>query len=569
MVSATATARPNATSERGPTRPNFTGAQPRLGDRLPTRMARQTGSGFHTRASGLTRRIIFFNAATLLVLVVGVVLVQANRVGLVDERLQGVREQAQIVASTLAEYTTNEGARDIKIAEAEPLLRQLIEPTRLRARLYATDGRLSLDTRNLLARNIVETRELPPLDSWNRLKGWWTRIFDGVMGVRPFARLGPYFEAGIDGRVYSEVLSALSGEVATGERVNDQNQLVLSVAVPIERFRTVYGVLMVSTEGGDIDAILREERTTLLEVFAVGLLAMIGSSLYLARFVAQPVRRLADAADRVRRGRTGRETIPLMDERKDEISDLATSISGMTAALYDRIDAIERFAADVAHELKNPLTSLKSAVDMFSRARDDASRAQLMEIVRNDVKRIDRLISDISDASRLDAELSREHAEPVDIERLLDMIVEIYRFSNIPHGVTLVLETRLPREAIVLGRDERLGQVFRNLIDNAISFSPENGTVTVTGTASGMRARFTVDDEGPGVPPDNLETVFQRFYTERPAGHGFGNNSGLGLSIARQIASGFGGRIWAENRHGADGRMLGARFVVELPLARA
>ncbi len=569
MASATAIARRDATTERTPTRPTFTGALPRLGDRLPTRTARQTGSAFHARASALTRRIIFFNAATLLVLIAGVVIVQANRVGLVDERLQGVKEQALIVASTLAEYTTNEGARDLKIGEAEPLLRQLIEPTRLRARLYATDGRLSLDTRNLLARNIVETRELPPLDTWSQIKGWWTRVFDGVMGVRPFAKLAPYFEAGIDGRVYSEVLSALSGEVATGERVNDQNQLVLSVAVPIQRFRTVYGVLMVSTEGGDIDAILREERTTLLEVFAVGLLAMIVSSLYLARFVARPVRRLADAADRVRRGRTGRETIPLMDDRKDEISELATSISSMTLALYDRIDAIERFAADVAHELKNPLTSLKSAVEMFSRAKDDASRDSLMQIVRNDVKRIDRLISDISDASRLDAELSREHSEPVDIEHLLQTIVEIYRFSDIPRGVKLVLETRLPRDAIVLGRDERLGQVFRNLIDNAISFSPENGTVTVTGSASGQRARFTVDDEGQGIPPDNLETIFQRFYTERPASHGFGTNSGLGLSIARQIASGFGGRMWAENRHGADGRLLGARFVVELPLARA
>jgi two-component system sensor histidine kinase ChvG len=557
------------TNDRAPNRPTFTGALPRLGDRLPTRAARQTGSGFHARASALTRRIILFNAATLVVLIAGVIIVQANRVGLVDERLQGIKEQALIVASTLAEYTTNEDARDIKITEAEPLLRQLIEPTRLRARLYATDGRLSLDTRNLLARNIVETRELPPLDTWSQIIGWWTRIFDGVMGVRPFAKLAPYFEAGIDGRVYGEVLTALSGSIGTAERVNDQNQLVLSVAVPIQRFRTVYGVLMVSTEGGDIDAILREERTTLLEVFAVGMIAMIVSSLYLARFVAQPVRRLADAADRVRRGRTGRETIPLMDERRDEISDLATSISGMTRALYDRIDAIERFAADVAHELKNPLTSLKSATEMLSRAKDEASRDSLTMIVKNDVKRIDRLISDISDASRLDAELSREHSEPVDIEHLLETIVEIYHYSEVPRGIKIVLQSRLPTNAIVLGRDERLGQVFRNLIDNAISFSPDNGTVTVTATASGFRARFIVDDEGPGIPPDNLETIFQRFYTERPTGHGFGNNSGLGLSIARQISSGFGGRIWAENRHSADGRRIGARFVVELPLSRS
>ncbi len=536
-------------------------------DRLPGG-ARQAGFAMQRRTSPLTRRIIFFNGATLLVLIIGVILVQTNRVGLVDERLQGISEQALIVASTLAEYTANETARDIKISEAEPLLRQLIEPTRLRARLYATSGRLSLDTRNLLARNIVEIRELPPLDTWSRFRTWWTRIYDGVMGVRPFAELAPYFEAGIDGRVYGEVMQALSGTAASAERVNDQNQLVLSVAVPVQRFRTVYGVLLVSTEGGDIDAILREERSTLLEVFFVGLLAMLASSLYLAGFVARPVRKLADAADRVRRGRTGRETIPLMVDREDEISELATSLSGMTAALYDRIDAIERFAADVAHELKNPLTSLKSAVEMFSRAKDEASRESMMQIVRNDVKRIDRLISDISDASRLDAELSRELSEPVDLRKLLETIVEIYRFSDMLRGARLVLESRLPHGAVVMARDERLGQVFRNLIDNAISFTPENGVVTINARISGQRARITVDDEGPGIPPDNLETIFERFYTERPAGHGFGNNSGLGLSIARQITAGSGGRIWAENRHNASGATLGARFIVELQLAK-
>jgi two-component system sensor histidine kinase ChvG len=236
----------------------------------------------------------------------------------------------------------------------------------------------------------------------------------------------------------------------------------------------------------------------------------------------------------------------------------------MTGNLYDRIDAIESFAADVAHELKNPLTSLASAVEMFSRAKDDAMRARLLQIVRGDIKRIDRLITDISDASRLDAELSRETKEPVELSRLLSTIIDIYRMTETPHHVSFVLRDELPPGAVIKGRDERLGQVFRNLIDNAVSFSPEGGKVTVTASRNDIIARVTVDDEGPGIPPENLESIFQRFYTtERPGDH-FGRNSGLGLSIARQIIEGAGGRIYAENRQPG-----GASLVVELPLARA
>lgn len=521
------------------------------------------------RFSALTRRIFFFNGIVLLILIGGVILVQSSRVGLVDERLTGIKQQALIVANTLAEYTTDEETQQVKVREAEPLLSQLISPTNLRARLYGTDGRLEIDTRNLLSRNVVQTVELPPLDFWSRMRGTWDRIYDGIMGVRPLAKLQPYFEAGNDGRVYSEVRAALSGDTATAERVDQQNKLVLSVATPIQRFKAVYGVLMVSTESGDIDDILREERATLMEVFLVGLIAMILSSLYLAGFIAAPVRRLAAAAESVRKRRAGREIIPLMVERGDEIGDLSMSLSDMTRALYDRIDAIESFAADVAHELKNPLTSLQHAVEMLARAKDDESRKRLMAIVHNDVKRIDRLITDISDASRLDAELSRETSEPVDIAHLLQTIVEVYRLMELPRGVTLDLSLDLPQGAMVMGRDERLGQIFRNLIDNAVSFSPDNGAVTIDARANEGRVRISVEDEGPGIPPDNLESVFNRFYTERPAEHGFGKNSGLGLSIARQIAEGAGGRIWAENRLGPLDKSGGARFIVELPLTGA
>ena len=515
------------------------------------------------RFSALARRIIFYNTVALVILIAGVLVVQTSRVGLVDERLTGIQEQAQIVASTLAEYSTDETTHTLKTNDAEPLLRQLIAPTRLRARLYGTDGRLVLDTRDLLARNIVQTQELPPLDWWSQTKGFLHRVYDGLMGIRPFAQLEPYFEAGDDGRVYKEVTSALSGEVASAERVDEQNKLVLSVAVPIQRFKAIYGVLFVSTESGDIDAILREERATLLEVFLVAIGVMVITSLYLSGAIAEPVRRLAAAADRVRSGRSGRESIPNMAERDDEIGELSVSLSAMTAALYDRIDAIESFAADVAHELKNPLTSLKSAVEMLTRAETPEARERLMGVVRNDVKRIDRLITDISDASRLDAELSREHAEPVDVAHLLETVVEVYRFTEISRGVTIALDNALPPRATVIARDERLGQVLRNLIDNAVSFSPAGGTVLISARAEAHVAIVTVEDDGPGIPPDNLETIFKRFYTERPADHGFGKNSGLGLSIVRQIVTGLGGRVFAENRS-----TRGARFVVELPLAR-
>src|SRR5689334_15076775 len=263
-------------------------------------------SGF----SALTRRIILFNAFALVVLIAGVIAVQSNRVGLVDERLAGIQEQSQIVASTLAEYTTDEDTHSIQLNQAKPLLRQLIAPTRLRARLYDTNGRLLIDTRYLLARNVVQVQELPPIDWWHQFNANATRIYDGMMGVRPFNDLEPYFEAGENGRVYSEVTTALSGDIASAERVDQLNKLVLSVAIPVQRFKAIYGVLLVSTEGGDIDDILREERATLLQVFLVAVGVMVVSSLFLARFIAEPVRRLARAADEVRSGHAGRGVIP-------------------------------------------------------------------------------------------------------------------------------------------------------------------------------------------------------------------------------------------------------------------
>ena len=526
-----------------------------------------TVEGSRRRFSSLAWRIFIFNAVALAILIGGVLYVQSSRVGLVDERMQSIRAQAEIVAGTLAEYATDENTHSIKVDDAEPLLRQLIAPTRLRGRLYQPDGQLAVDTRNLLARNLVQVQDLPSIDRWSHFRLELQRIYESVMGLRPFSKLAPNFEAGNDGRSYPEVAQALSGGTTFVERLNDQKKLVLSVAVPVQRFKAIYGVLLVSTEGGDIDDVLREERTKLLEVFLVAMGVMVLSSLYLAGFIAGPIRRLAQAADRIRRGRSGRETIPIMHDRRDEIGDLSRSLATMTRALYDRIDAIESFAADVAHELKNPLTSMKSAVEMLRRSATDEARERMATIVTSDVRRIDRLITDISDASRLDAELSRESGELVPVAHLLETIIEVYRATEISRGIAISLVLDLPAGARVIGKDERIGQVVRNLVDNAISFSPEGTTVTVRAHADGRVVRIIVEDQGPGIPSENLETIFNRFYTERPQGREFGSNSGLGLSIAKQIVERTGGRIWAENRLGpVEGQ--GARFVVELPLAR-
>jgi two-component system sensor histidine kinase ChvG len=528
----------------------------------------------HRRFSALTRRILFLNAFALFILMGGVLWVQSNRAGLIEERISGIRDQALIVDGALAEYTAVQDRLSIDTAQAEPLLRQLIAPTHLRARIYSTIGRLQIDTRYLLARNVVTTQELPPPVSANPVVAFFeramegaTRLYDGLMGVRPLASLSPYFEAGENGRVYEEVNRALMGENGSSVRVTENDSLVLSVAVPIRRFGTLYGVLMLTTESGDIDGILKEERAALMEVFLVAFGALLLSSVYLAGFIAAPIRRLAAAAELVRRGRAGRDPIPAIPDRGDEIGELANSLSAMTHALYDRIDAIESFAADVAHELKNPITSLKSAIDMLERTKQPEDRDRLAALITHDLQRIDRLITDISDASRLDAELSRGHSHPIDIVRLLDTIVAIYQDSGLPRGVRIEFARESSRSAIVHGIDERLGQVFRNLIDNAISFSPDDGTVKVAAVTAGTIVRATVEDDGPGISDDDLERIFDRFYTQRPAEHGFGKNSGLGLAIARQIVGSHGGRIWAENKRDGDGNRKGARFVIELSLA--
>jgi two-component system sensor histidine kinase ChvG len=365
-------------------------------------------------------------------------------------------------------------------------------------------------------------------------------------------------------------LEALRG--ASGSAVQRDPQtggLVISAAVPLQRYKEVLGAVMVSTSNREIEEELRTVRLELLRIFGVTLLVTVLLSLYLASTIARPIRRLAAAAQRAQ-GRGARIEIPDVTGRNDEIGELAGSLREMTDTLWQRMNAIESFAADVAHEIKNPLSSLRSAVETAARLDDPEKRHRLMAIVQDDVERLDRLITDISDASRLDAELSRLELSPTDLGAMLRALVDMQEATRSDGSARLVLD--LPadppgrgRTLVVPGIESRLSQVFLNVIANAVSFSPPDGEIRIRAVADGRAVLVTVEDQGPGIPPDKVTAIFDRFYSERPAGEKFGTHSGLGLSISKQIVDAHRGRIWAENRIDAQGAVCGARFLIRLP----
>ena len=542
----------------------------------------------HRRFSALSQRIIAINMIGLVILVGGVLYLNQFRAGLIDARVQSLVTQGQIIAASIAQSAVEredtpvfdpgafsrpkpagcEGPSSLNPAPARAILQRLVVLTATRARLYDTRGCMILDTRDLSSTEVL-SYELPP-PGQDPIGDFIARIYDWIVGLIPAVDLPVYQEhPEAIGVAYEEVMLALNGNASSAVRVNDQGELIVSVALPVQPFRAVRGVLLLSTIGGDIDTIVRAERLAIVEVFLVALGVSVLLSFLLARTIAAPVRRLALAAEQVRIGISSRIEIPDFRNRRDEIGDLAAALRDMTAALYDRLDAIERFAADVAHDIKNPLTSLRSAVETLMWAKDPDARQRLVTIVQDDVRRLDRLITDISDASRLDAELVRDEVKPVSIASLLKTFADIaaeLRKENAPH-VELELAEDEKTGLFVRGFEGRLGQVFRNVIDNALSFSPPGGTVWLKAFKTDGRIRITVEDEGPGIPEENLETIFERFYTQRPE-EAFGKNSGLGLSISRQIIEAHGGRIWAQNRRAENNtgnQILGARFIIELP----
>jgi two-component system sensor histidine kinase ChvG len=521
------------------------------------------------RRLALTAQIIVFNLVALSVFIVAVAYFQGTRSDLVDERIASVTAQAHIVAAALADKAAAGGdaAIDLDADLAVDVLKLLVGPTGMRARVFSRKGAFVQDTRFILSRNQVERQNLPPPGKTD-----WKQVVTNALNSALSSRSGPLAkeDPSNNGLSYPEVRHVIqTGEDASAQRIDAQGKLIVSVAVPIHRFQFLLGVLMLSTEAGDIDDALRGDWLRLIAAAVLAIVLMAAASAFLYYRMTKPVRELADAADAVRR--QGRQASAIPDfKRRDEIGDLSVALRSMTSALYSRIDAIEQFAADVAHEIKNPLTSVASAVETLGQSTDEERRKKLMGVIRDDVRRINRLITDISDASRLDAELSRERAIDVDLIELLRAVTSLYAYDGekAPRVVLDTTSETIPSQGVIIrGLDGALAQVFRNIVDNAVSFSPPGGEVRITVSLAGGQAIVTVDDQGIGIPEDNLEAIFRRFYTERPAKHGFGKNSGLGLSISRQIVDMHRGRIFASNiRAEPGGPIKGARFTIVLPL---
>jgi two-component system, OmpR family, sensor histidine kinase ChvG len=559
---------------------------------------------FRPFASSLVRRILFLNLLGLAALLMGFLWINQTRISVIDARAESLKVQAEIIAAALAGAVQVDGLQitvdpqkllELQVGQiladepsnalefslnperVAPIIQRLVTPARLRARVYDRDGLLLFDTQNLFQSGLVEAQPLPGAANDKTLfqRSWssWKRR----LGRMELTRL----DESITGDLTSEVRRVLMGTPVSVVRVNAKGDTIVSHGLPIRRQRFVQGALHLSTQDGDIDEVIADERLSILQLFGGVTAIMVILSLLMANAIAKPVERLAIGAERVRRSIKSRHQLPDLSDRQDEIGHLSSALTDMTNALYTRIEAIERFAADVAHELKNPLTSLRSAIETLPRIKDDSARDRLMSVIQHDVKRLDRLISDISDASRLEAELARSDAAPVDLEQLLGAVVSMendLRKKGQPEITLAVVAYKPPARRrmdpgrdkksvhpafAVQGHDSRLAQVMANLIDNAKSFSPANGRIEITLAREADKAVIAIEDNGPGVPEIARERIFERFYTDRPTEHGFGQNSGLGLSISRQIIEAHRGTVHVKDRKDGDS---GARFEVSIPV---
>ncbi len=544
--------------------------------------------------SSLTRRIIVLNLAALTTLVAGILYLNQLRDGLIDARVQSLRVQGEIISAAIAASATVDS--DVISVNPErllqlqpdsnvsplsffdptlefpinperiaPLLRNLITPTRTRARIYDKNGFLLLDSSTIyLAGEVIRPALIAkeptplPVELWQRLLTWV-----------PGDEFPPYVEySASEGKRYPEVGAALNGAPTDIVRVDEDDRLLISVAIPVQRQRAIVGALLLSTDPGEIDAIIAAERMGVLRLSLGALIVSMILSFFLAGTIAEPMRRLSSAAERVQKSMSARDQIPDYTDRPDEIGDLSRSFRAMTSALFERIEAIEKFAADVAHELKNPLTSLRSAVETLQLVKTQKDRDKLAAIILHDVQRLDRLISDISNASRLDAELARDISEIVDLGEVTRTMVAMHEENAQKRGVKLNFHISGDDAIYANGQDSRLAQVVSNLIDNAISFSPKGGEVKVDLSSQSGEIILSVADQGQGIK-GSPEDIFRRFYTDRPESESFGNHSGLGLSISRQIVEAHGGTIFASNNNSkASANNPGAKFTVSLPAAK-
>jgi len=534
--------------------------------------------------SPLLRRILLVNALPLALLVVALLYLDQYQTGLLEAQVAALREQAKIYAGALGEsavLATDPDNPHLVPEIARPLLRRLTDPTPdARAKLYAPDGTIIADSQVRDGPGGTGSRPaLPPLDRGTVLSRV-SRVYDFILSVLPHSgplttvditpgARGPDWQPDVKEELRLQS-AGNSREMPPYIRRTVDNRLYITVAEPVERDKRTVGIVLLTREAQEVEDSLLAIRMSIIALFGLALALTVLLSWYLSLTIARPILRLADAANDMRegKGRTGSVSMALL-KRRDEVGELANAVSDSASALWARMDATEQFAADVAHELKNPLSSIRSAIETLMRIEDPARRKQLLTIIGQDVMRLDRLISDVSDASRVDAEMSRVTARPVDVVPILRTLKDLDDATRDPDNDPGLEIVAPPAGMQVQAVEDRLVQVLRNLIGNAHSFSPRKGRILVRVKDLGEQVEISVEDQGPGIPEANLEHIFDRFYSERPRGEKFGQHSGLGLSISRQIVEALLGQISAENVRDSTGKILGARFIVRLPKASA
>lgn len=568
---------------------------------------KQPSSGrFSFFRSPLSWRLLLLNLLAPLLLVAGLLYMDHYQQGLIDAEVKILKVQAELVAVAVSEGAVNsEFISSLLPSEQEREERKgYFAGKKARQKTYTSDFG---STGNLLSKAPREVFRLMPdaarriLMRLSYLDNVRVRLFDhnGVLtadshlGSIPLLSPPPLEQKGLfwnklfqdrdlpryeelTNRTafdYQEVGAALGDGVFSSEiRYLEGYGNILSAAVPVIFEDQIVGAIMVT---GGIENVYKNLVAFRLAVFRLFSIALIITSLlsfFMVSTIVRPLNRLSTAAVNVQASGGRRQKIPDETTRQDEIGALSGALIKMTDTLWERLDATERFAADVSHEIKNPLSSMRSAIETLDHISSEEKKRRLMEIIHEDVLRLDRLITDISNLSRLDAELSREVFEVIDIYKLLSSVIEVYNLGEaaVDRGIKFRLEwpDNLSRTVAVLGMETRLAQVFYNLISNAISFSPDNSTITVRAGMEMKMLKLQFQDEGPGIPPGEEKKLFERFYCERPRAEQFGHHSGLGLSISEKIISGLGGIIYADNRKDEDGNILGASFNILLPVLK-
>ncbi len=528
--------------------------------------------------SPLTSRILAVNLFALIFLGGGVLYVDQLQDTLLESRIDELVKDAKIMAGALGEAATG-GAdtTELMLDPAKNILSRLVSVTNIRTRYFSINNELLIDSRDLAISQVVVVDTMPKKLG---LKDFW-QIINSEVGalldkIQKRDDLEIYREVEDETAAdYPEILSALEGDVSSKVRKLSKDSDIITVAVPVQRFRRVLGALMLSADTRDIYTTVQDVRLTIIKFFFVSLFITLLMSIFLAKTIVRPVLRLAHSADNISLG--GKSYIPDLSSRNDEIGDLSRSLKEMTKTLATQMDGVASFAADVSHELKNPITSLRSAIETLEYAKTEENRKKLRDIISDDVRRLDRLISDISDVSRLDAQMSHASMKKVNMTALLETLIDIYlttQQKTLPHLHLDIKKRRFktrdgnPAPYFVMGLDGQLGQVIRNLLDNAISFSNQNSHIWVKLQRLNNMIEIVVEDEGVGIPQDKLDNIFDRFYSERPKGEAFGKHSGLGLSICKQVIDAHGGEIYAENRYDKSKNIIGAHFVVLIPLAQ-